>query len=230
MLEFKLSRLMAVIFTPDLIISNILQLANKFNKISGNKFNGEFFSLPVPKNALPEFPRLIMVSSDGNWKLEAFPTRINLIFSKPPGVNITPPNISDFGSFANDFFRNYKKETETRVQRLALVCEKYSECTGSPPARIIAEKFGKSEHFLNSTTFELHSHKNYKLDIFKINSWVRFKSVYLADQTKTPALLVENDLNTTNEENIIDFSETDIQKFFQITPNHIEDIFKLFFE
>lgn len=229
MLNFQLSRLMAVIFTPDFVITDKLSLANKFNQISENRFNGEFFSLPIPKNAPLDLPRMILISHDSTWKLEISLERTNLIFNKPLGATVKIPSIVEFGNYADQFFCAYKKGDNPRIQRLALVCERFSKLENETPAHFIANKFSNNDHFLNANTFELHSHKRYNCDAFRINSWIRFKSANLADRDRTQILLIENDLNTLPEDKDINFSESDIKKFFTFTPNHIEEILKLFF-
>ncbi|MFQ6120053.1 MAG: hypothetical protein ACE5KE_09225 [Methanosarcinales archaeon] len=79
MLEFKLIKLMGVIFTPDFSIGNKLSLANTFQDMSGGKFDGELFSVPIPQDAPPEIPRMVLNSQDGTWKLEVSLERTNLI-------------------------------------------------------------------------------------------------------------------------------------------------------
>ena len=229
MLSFETSRLMAVIFTPNFIISDKLVLANKFKEISENKFDGELISLPVPPNAPPGLPRLTLISHDGIWKIEVSLERTNLIFNRPLGITSEIPSIYDFGNFADQFFCAYKKYDNINIQRLALVSETFSILKEETPAHFIASKFLKNENFLNSNTLEIHSHKRYKIDSFNINSWIHFKTANLANKERTPILLFENDINTLPENKDTNFSESEIKKYFVTIPKHFNEISTLFF-
>ncbi|MFQ6120052.1 MAG: hypothetical protein ACE5KE_09220 [Methanosarcinales archaeon] len=115
---------------------------------------------------------------------------------------------------------------------MAFVTERYSEIKDNIPSQFIANKFCKEKYlnkiFDRTDAFEIHSLKKYKYEGFNINSWVRLKSSNLADEIKTPILLVVNDINTYSESEI-NFNEEDIVRFFKNIPNHLESILKLYF-
>ncbi len=229
MLNLQIIRLIAIVFTPDFRSSNNLDLANKFNQLSGNRFNGEVISLPIIKTAPPDIPRMILMSHDSTWKLEISTERKTLIFDKPLEATVTIPSIIEFGNYANQLFFNYKKSENIKINRLAFTCTRFANIENETPVHFIANKFSSNNHFLDATTFEIHSHKIYNLDIFKINSWIRFKSSNLTDKDKTPILLIENDINTLSDNKDLNYSESDIKKFFTLAPNHIEEILRTFF-
>ena len=53
-------------FTPGLIFSDKLSLSAQLIKESGNIFDGDPIMLPIPPEAPPEFPRMILKSKDEN--------------------------------------------------------------------------------------------------------------------------------------------------------------------
>ncbi|MEE4355775.1 MAG: hypothetical protein V2I97_04850 [Desulfococcaceae bacterium] len=233
--KFKIAKFMATVFTPEFHIGNTLSLANIIQNISGDKFNGEFISVPIPQEAPPEIPRIIMNSQDGTWKLEVSLLRTNLLFLKPINLSVDIPEIEEFGKFACNFFGSYKRSGNTKIQKIGLVSERFLEFVNDPPSQFIAEKFCNEHYskkiFDNTISFEIHSLKKYNFEDFNINSWIRFRSAKLATQTKTPVLLVENDINTYGEEDKeIDFDVDNIMRFFTVIPVHINNILKLFLE
>lgn len=232
MLDFKFIKLMGVIFTPEFAIGNKLLIADIFQDLSGGKFDGELISMPMPQNAPPEIPRIVLNSQDGTWKLEVSLERTNIIFFKPLNLFVDVPDINAFGKFVQDLFKAYKIKTQIKVQRLAFVTERYCEIKDNTPSQFIASRYCKEEYlqniFHNPDAFELHTLKKYQYEGFHINSWVRLKSSNLADDVKTPILLLINDINTFSEP-IVNYSESDIERFFNLIPKHLEDVIKLYF-
>ena len=236
MLEFVMLKLMASAFTPDFSIGNKLLLINKFQELSGQKFDGEFFSGQIPQEAPAEIPRIILNSLNRCWKLEISLQRTNLVFLKPLASQIKTPSLKEFGTFAKDIFARYKSETDIRIQRLALVTERFFK-PELPPSQYLAKKFCKNIYlerdkpFDRPNNFEIHSLKKYEREGFNVNSWVRLKSGNLLDSTKTPILIVINDINTLHldEEPSIDFKDKDIIRFYEFFPDHVESIIDIYF-
>ena len=235
MFDFTIIKLMASIFTPEFIIRDKFSLISLLHDISDKKFDGDFFSGPIPHEIPPEIPRLILNSQDNSWKLEVSLDRTNLIFIKPQELLHKAPRIQDFGGFAGNLFSEYKNNLDIKIQRLALITERFSEITDTKPSNFIASRFCKEEYlekhkpFNNTNGFELHSLKKYDPENFHINSWVRLKSSNMLDQT--PILLVQNDINTlaNNEAPNVNFSKDEITNFYNLFPDHIEEIIALYF-
>ena len=234
-IEFSPIKLMAAIFTPDFSFGDTFHLINRFKKLSGNKFDGELYSANIPQEAPAEIPRFILNSQLKNWKLEVSLERTNLIFYNAPFSSITDPDALNFGNFARELFRAYKKVSKIRIQRLALIIERVAKIEDEAVPQFIANTYCKDNYlekpFNNTSAFELHSLKKYKFKKFDINSWVRIKSVQLAE-TLDPLLLMINDINTFSyieapDEN---FKLADIDRFFKNIPNHIEEILSLYFQ
>ncbi len=226
---------MGSIFTPEFSFTDSLGLLNLFQNLSGERFNGNLISTGIPQDAPAEIPRMILNSKDKVWKLEVSLERTNIVFNRIADLSISPPNIQNFVNFVTDVFKSYKSKTNIRVQRLALVTEKYHEMPENSPPQFIATTYCKEQYlkkpFNNPKAFELHSLKKYEWKGFQINSWVRLKSAILSDQAETSILLVLNDLNTLGREfaESVSFEEQDIGRFFTNAPDHLNEILNLYF-
>jgi len=237
MLKFEMLKMMASAFTPDFSIGNNLLLINTFQELSGKKFDGEFFSGQIPQEAPAEIPRIILNSLDNCWKLEISLQRTNLVLLKPLASPVKAPSLKEFGSFAKEIFARYKSQTDIRIQRLALVTERFFKIEETPPSQFLATKFcndiylEKDKPFDRPNGFEIHSLKKYEREGFKVNSWVRLKSGNLLDSTRTPILIAVNDINTLSidEEPSTDFNDEDIIRFYEFFPDHVESIIDIYF-
>lgn len=233
--QLKMLKIMGSIFTPEFSFSDSLGLLNLFQELSGKRFDGELFSTPIPQDAPAEIPRMILNSGDKAWKLEISLERTNIVFQQLADLSISPPEPQYFVNFVTDVFKSYKNKTNIRVQRLALVTEKYLEMPEKSPPQFIAATYCKGQYlkrpFNNPSAFELHSLKTYEWKGFQINSWVRLRSTILSDPAQTPTLLVLNDLNTLGKEFAasVSFKEQDIERFFKNAPDHLNEILSLYF-
>jgi hypothetical protein len=234
-MKFNITRLMASIFTPEFAFGNTAAIVSQFQNISDNLFDGEMFSFPMGQNAPPEIPRLILSSKNGTWKLEISVQRTNFIFLNPININIKPVTEPEFSQKAKDIFSRYKNETDIRMQRLAYVSERYTQFEESLPVEFLVNKYCKSEIadkiFKNNDGFEIHSLKKYDLEDFNVNSWVRLKTIHLADTKMSDALLLENDLNTFSitENPDKNFSVSEIESFFTISVGELQEIINRIF-
>jgi len=235
MIEFSPIKFMAVIFTPDFAFGDKFSIINLFKELSGNKFDGELFSAPIPREAPPEIPRIILNSKLNDWRLEVSLERTNLIYSNSAFSPITDPEALGFGKVARELFRSYKKKSKIKIQRLAFITERVAKIKKKAPSQFIADTFCKEDYlkepFNNTESFELHSLKKYEFKKFNLNSWVRLKAALLAEK-QTPVLLAVSDINTLSlpEAPDVNFQLKDIDRFFINIPNHLENILSLYFK
>lgn len=234
MVQFRTAKLLSTIFTPDFSLSDRFSVIRLFKDLSGNRFDGELLSLPVPSEAPAEIPRIVMQSKDGNWKLEISLERTNLMYLLSKERDGTAPSIPDFGVMAEELFCQYVLRTGIRVQRLAFVTERFTEIDDKSPAEFIADTYCRENYlkapFNNVQSFELHALKKYRFMNFNLNSWVRLKSAELIMKSKLPIFLVINDVNTLSkqEQPDISFSEDDMKRFFIEVPGHVDEILSLY--
>jgi len=238
MLDFKIYKLLAGIFTPELSIASSLKIANLVVNLIGKYVGGEPSILPVPKDAPSEIPRIMFSSSDKKWALNISPERTNLFYNIPPTSTEEMITIEEFSSIASVFFGDYQRKLGSRVKRIAFVTERLTirdDALDYVLGRFCNEKqITKGQPFFNAKRFEIHSLKKYAWGNFNINSWVRtkFLPIKIGDGETAPGILVINDLNTLSSDEAPDavFFTDDIKTYFEKIPQHLSDILKLYFE
>ena len=183
-------------------------------------------------------PRIVFSSSDKKWSLNISPKQTNLFFNISPTSKENEINADEFSLIASEFFINYKKALDLRVQRTAFVTERST--IQDDALTFILDRFCKKEQttkgqpFFNAKRFEIHSLKKYEWEDFSLNSWVRMKfaPIKIEGGEAVPAILVINDLNTLSLDEAPEaaFSADEINTFYEKIPQHLGKILKLYFD
>ena len=213
--DFRILSLQLTIYTPELLFNPNKILGNLMSKFS-DIFDGNTTVLPVPRDVPKDVPRLILVSSDERIRLDISEARANFVRYRDESDTLIDKDA--FWKLCSDVYKEYMESTSARVNRIAFVSVKF--LNDGSPGLTLAQSFCKDnlleEPFNRPENFEIHSHKIYTFEDFKVNSWVRCKSGVLK-ANKAPIILVEQDINTISDktENY-EFSLDDITKFVNL--------------
>jgi len=230
--DFDVATIQATIFTPGLSFSHARVLAFILSDW-GDVFNGEPVSLPSPGEEIPiQIPRIIIPSADNKYKIEAAPARLNIFWLRSKKEDDV--SVNEFYNMVPGIFKGYRSLTGAQVGRIAAVLARL--INSDNPANIISNKFCRTELkesiFKKAESFELHCHKKYKLcNKYNVNSWVRCKTgLFGPRENNQKALIVEQDINTLNEElNKLNFTDSEITTFYNIIIDEMNSIFSKYF-
>lgn len=228
--DFSTVIFQATIFTPNISAFSTPKLLATILGKYAQIYDGPVQALPLPEGAPPEFPRVILQSNDGVFKLEAYPTRINSFSTQSIGIKV---NSEDVFNSCVEVLEHYVREVETSVDRIALVLTRVFKI--EKPAQSLIEKFCKPDLqntlFGNSESFEIHNHKQLQIETFSINSWIRCKTASLTfPDSSVPVVLVEQELNTlTVEIEKRKFAVEDIRSFFNLALEEAQNILQTYF-
>lgn len=220
------------IFTPgfSFITHNILI---DLLQLRPGMFDGEPVVLPLPADAPPEIPRIILQNKDASKKIEFAPTRVNIFRKKT--IENDKIDVQEFILESAAILKDYLRITRARCGRLATVLHRFS--LQEDPSKEIASHFCKEPFLRNPfnrpASFELHARKRYQfIKALEVNSWVRIKSgqVQYPSEDSKPIVLVEQDINTLSE--IIEtrnYTGEEIFSFFSNVFNEFNEILKKYF-
>lgn len=235
--DFRTIHAQASIFTPELEIRGNRLLAHLVGS-HAEKLDGEPVILPTIDSAPEGFltrdlPRFTFKNKDGSLKLVVAAARVDAVSES---WKIDDTALADFKKWALDTFKGYRSFTQTRIGRLAFIIKRVAE--NPQPARELTTHFCK-ENWLKGPlnrpeSFELHAHKKFALTAQDtVNSWFRCKVATLnaREQTpETPAVLVEQDLNTLAEEiGTASYGDEDLKRFFDAAIGESLNILRLYF-
>jgi hypothetical protein len=230
--DFTPEAVQAVLFTPgssDFASGRaVATILPRFRE----RFDGEMQALPLPADVPAEIPRVTLQGSDGRWRLQMGPARVDCIWNRKSSESST-----DLATIVRDCVEvlyQYVQEMSTSVGRIALVI--YRVFPTDNPAQTLIKQFcnaaSQREPFNRSEAFEIHNHKVYtpKQGISDaINSWVRCKSATTVPDNR-PVILVEQDLNSLAQElSTRRFTADEIRVFFEAASREAEDILRRYF-
>lgn len=227
--DFSIASCQATLFTPDAEVSPTRFMTRLLAEWTG-RFDAEPTVIPLPEGVPKEVPKIILESTNRQWRCEVASARMNLFWRRPQtaGVGIGLP---EFYQTAVPLLLQYRDFVACPIRRLAAVVNRY--VVNDRPAEYLARHFCQERWlgapFNRPENFELHAHKRFQLtDGIITNSWVRSKTGKLSD-TNSPIVLVEQDLNTLAEEANRDFAEADIRRFFEGVSLEFDTILNLYF-
>ncbi|MBI4484090.1 MAG: hypothetical protein HY652_14535 [Acidobacteria bacterium] len=218
-----------------LTVNKVLpQLLNGLSDV----LDGDPIALPVPAEAPPEVPRILLGNKNRSIRFDISHSRADVRWQRP-GNELQGWDLRRFCDFAQRAFGLFHEATQAKPGRLALIVNRFQP--DEKPGRALASHFcrpallsnqpGKKGPLNRPENFELHAHKTFELGPFLVNSWVRVKTGLKTEAgERTKIILVEQDLNTLAEKlPDTEFSENEIREFYRLAVPELEVIIRLYF-
>lgn len=226
--NFRMNSLQVSVFTPFTSFSKS-KILERLVSTFADLFDGDTVAIPIPEDAPKEIPRIILNSADGRFKLQVAQNRVD--FFRYRRNDDTEMDASQILDVSSRVLKEYRDCTHSIVGRLALVVVRSLE--NKNPGFALASHFCKDKWtatlFSRPDKFEVHSHRHYPLHKFNVNSWVRCKTGFLAENNE-PIILVTQDINTLAEElEQRDFSIEQLKNFLRIAHREQGQILRKYF-
>jgi hypothetical protein len=224
--DFHLANVQLVAFTPDLsAFSTPKSLAAVLGRFS-DVYDGNVQTFPLPDDAPPDIPRVILQSKDESRRLDISLARISLNSIK---IGEKLVRLEDNVNESVEILNHYTSDLGARVNRLGLVVIRTHQ--SDLPTKLIIEKFYKPE--LKSTVFRdtvsliFRNHQTIKIDDLNANLITTFSAGSIQiNNAGVQGIVVEQDINTVVEEiSQHFFSIEEIKTYFQSALKEIEDNF-----
>ena len=228
--QFKIASIQCSIFTPSFSFQQAAFLAYLLEHW-GEKFDGSPTSIPLPDNAPPEIPSIILTSNDNSLKMNVSRQRTDISWNRTSSeVN---PDVRAVVDEMNDILRDIIKDQVVSADRLAFILNRFAPVEDT--AKVLAAHFCKDEWLTTVLKqpehFELHVLKRHALATgqFNVNNWFRVRTGRLVADSKS-AVLVQQDINTIAEEPESQrFEPEQIQAFFHEAIELDDQVLALYF-
>jgi hypothetical protein len=230
--QFRLLSVQAALFTPDTNQFSQTHVLSSVLAKYAPRFNGPVQALPFPPDVPSDVPQLILRSTDGAFRFQAGPARIDSFRTRTD----TKAADHDLARECVEVLDHYIQAAQppVRVGRLALIITRLT--IDEALAQSLIERFCNDESrrlpFRNSQHFELHNHKTYELNPLglRVNSWVRCKAVTVVQPQRSRKVLVEQDINTLEEElSQNSFGADETRRFYDSAIGEADSILRLYF-
>lgn len=226
--NFKLQSLQTALFTPGVDLSRPLEVAQGLISATGNLFDGQPIILPIPPDAPPEVPRIIVKNANNSYACNVSQNRIDFNFTEK-GTHGTLKDKSD--KYLNyllsivEMLKSNLKISITRIGTIATLLLSLQESSN----KFIVEKFLKEHLFDGSYDVQFSILKKLQLTGYEVNCWFRLNTLRkVEDPTNDKAVLVTLDVNTQSEIPC-DFNKDQIGIFFNSAIKYIEESIGIYF-
>lgn len=226
--NFKLQQLQTALFTPGINLTKPIDIAQGLISATGTLFDGQPIILPIPPDAPPEVPRIIVKNSSDTYTCNVSQNRIDFIFTEK-GMFRSMRDESD--KFLNhllsliELLKSNLKITITRAGTIATLMLPLKESSN----KFISEKYLK-EHLFNGTyEIQFGILKKLQLTGYEVNCWFRLNTLRnMKDVSDDRTMLVTFDVNTQPEVSY-DLSKDQIGIFFNSAIKYIEENLNIYF-
>ena len=181
-------------------LADRLAKANILHQAVKDVFNGDPVLFPIPDEAPPEIPRIILASKDHKYLSTVAANRAEVIYNEQGTPNKDPLSIrDDYLKLINQFAKVFKLEWNDEILRLGLLMNLVSFVEN--PVQLIMKSYIREGSMANPQQLEVHSLVRIQLDDLGVNRWCRLSSLEMPGPTGVrQALRVVLDLNTPSEE------------------------------
>jgi hypothetical protein len=225
---FQLQQLQTGLFTPGVNVSKPLDVAQGLISSTGALFDGQPIILPIPPDAPPELPRIIVRNSSGTYTCNVSKNRIDFIFTDKAMAPSLKDKSEEFLNYLLSLVDFLKSTLRTIINRIGTIASLVLPLNESSN-KFISEKFLR-EHLFDSTyEIQLGVLKKIQLTGYKANCWFRLNTLRnTKDISDDRAMLITFDVNTEPEVTY-ELNKDQVGIFFNSAVKYIEENLKIYF-
>lgn len=226
--NFQLQQLQTALFTPGINLTKPIDIAQGLISATGTLFDGQPIILPIPPDAPPEVPRIIVKNSNDSYTCNVSKNRIDFIFTEKGNFRSIRDEKDKFLNHLlslADLFKSNFKISINRIGTIATLLLPLKESSN----KFISEKFLKEHLFTGTYEIQFGILKKLQLTGYEVNCWFRLNTLRnMQDVSDDRAMSVTFDVNTQPEVSY-DVSKDQIGIFFNSAIKYIEENLNVYF-
>lgn len=198
-MEFFVQRILTVLF-GSLDLTNKLAVANSLITRAQGMLDGEPAVLPVPADAPPEVPRILLSSKDGAYRCNVGIDHVELMYVERGKPASSVYQLRDaYLALLRNIAEGVRTEICTKVTRIGCVMEMVS-FPAEDTVQLLMTKFMQEKAFGSPLELQLHVLHKMVWDSLQVNRWLRLLSLRRQESGKEiPILAATIDMNTPGE-------------------------------
>ena len=221
--RLRISSMQAAIFCSELLISNKEEFIYHVVQETNDFLKGEPTILPIPDDAPPEIPRIILKSKTYPYSCNFCKNRFDFFYKGQGKPDKTLEEVfPGFQKILDRLTTYVKTSLNIKVMRLGFISNFVIGLKESGNKYLLRE-YLHPNIFLNPYEIQINVLHKFELESFKVNLWIKLKPLRMKNNVKDDRrILVEIDINTLSEE-MYDFSPDQIKRFIVFAHDHIRD-------
>ncbi len=231
MIKLYFARLQTALFLTSLDTTQKLDLATTIRDASNGLLGADPFVLPIPPDAPPELPRLILKSGDGSWAYLVAGNRVDFVFELPSdklGTVELADIVERQKHVGSTIWKAIQSKYSASGNRIGVV----SLFVGLPEnsVNLLRSSFLSSSDAPEPHELQLHALHRMTLGSTMINRWTRCIAGESPPEARfRGSLRVEIDINTLAEQSF-SLTSTSILNFTDNAKNLVLDTIASLFE
>jgi len=228
-IKFRVESLQGILFLSNFAYGKKMDLVNKLSHALPFLFEKDPTLLPIPDDAPPDIPRIMLSNKSEKYKCNISANRIDFFYKDEKEPKPFQEVFKQFYPNYKKFFTSLKSEFNPQIGRVALISKLISSLEESSND-LIKSNFLKKGIFLNPHNLDLIILYKDKVDTFEINRLIKIRSLRkVGDPENDKALRLEIDINTLSEKTG-DYNKEEIDKIYNLIINKIDYSISQFFE
>ena len=225
-MNFTPIRLHAAFFLTNIDFSSKLNIATEVRAQAQNLLDVDPVLLPLPQDAPPEFPHIVIKNEKNGWAFQIAPGRFDLVLDS--SAQKAPTNLDEASerlyAVALNIWKGLENRFGARSNRLASVIAIASQVDNAP--EIVRQRYLNLRYGAGAYQSQVHILHKVETEGFNLNRMIRL--ITLPEEKDSPSrLLMEVDVNTLAERPLI-VTDANANSFFQLANRQTKEACSLY--
>jgi hypothetical protein len=222
MTHFQILQMQSAVFLSSIDASSWLRIASTAIDAVPGLLGTDPVLLPIPSDAPPEIPRIIIENNERGWTFHTSLQRYDLFFSPPnrPGFETFRDVFSEVAEASLSLWDVFESTLAARSHRLAFVVNLSADVEKA--ADLLRQRYFNQPFAAGAKEIQLHYLHAISSGGFDLNRWTRLLSKPGAESTPE-SLLLHVDINTRTESPLEKVDTAVIQRFLDTGKGLIEE-------
>lgn len=228
-IDFFVKTIHSSLFVANLNLSNKISVAKKLTDSTLTLFDGEPLILPIPNDAPPEIPRIILKNREETISCNLSLNRIDFVWNEKADPSRKIEEVSE--DYLDGLFnatKVLKNGFNPTINRLGFIATFFVYLEESATA-FLSRTFIKNGYLSDSKQIQLGALRLITVDAVDANRWIRLSPLTHKETGKDTAISIIVDINTPLEI-LYDFKLEDIKRFYKqvvlVTQKSLESHFQ----
>lgn len=229
-MSIKLATELNVLVSPGIVLVDKIRFASEVNDLLGKIFTGEPLVIPLPEDAPPDVPRIILKSKEGEYLLQISLNQLHFLIQYGNNKDDKYPN-TDYQEKLLKLFNYLTEKIHAHFERIANITNwifQFQKIIGIET--IMQKLFQKETPISTPNMLQIDYAIRNSADGFRTNEKIRIKSErQIPDTQKEKDVQIRIDLSTAQEEKY-NITKDELKRFLNVSYKRVNTIISMYKE